>query len=365
MKKRLSLLSVLLVFTLAAAGCGKGEDGTKTAKSTTESTSTESTSSEEEKKSSRDADYKVVYRINKKTKEKTVIASGYDLKIDTVGDTLVNVKNSNGDYYAQQNITDNDEVDIEKLGKGDLELIVRINGSIIATGENLFVQTTSDTLVNVKDEEGSYIAQKSIDREDIVSIEIEGEGSDEDETESSSSSAEKSETKSSSSSSKSSSKASSSSKDTLELYDGDYVGGDSYLPAGRYDLEFTGSGYNDIHDDEDLWENNNGGGEKIHGITIVKGTSYSISGEITLKKSQAPENVNGTYSLYAGDYIGGEDLPAGTYDLEFTGKKYNDIHDDEDLWENNNGGDERYHGIVIQEGVTYHIQGELNLTLLQ
>lgn len=361
MKKGLSVLSLLLIFTLAAAGCGNGEDSGKTAKSTAESTSTESTSSEEESEPTREADYKVVYRIDKDTKKKTVIASGYDLKIETVGDTLVNVKNSEGTYYAQQNITEKEEVDIEKLGKGDLELIVRINDSIIATGENLLIMTTSDTLVNVKDEDGSYLAQKSIERGDVVSIHIDGEDSSDSDTKSSSSSSSKSDTKTSSSSSKSSS----ASKDTLHLYDGDYVGGDSYLPAGRYDLEFTGSGYNDIHDDEDLWENNNGGGEKIHGITIVKGTSYSISGEITLKKSQPPQNVDGTYSLYAGEYIGGEDLPAGTYDLEFTGKKYNDIHDDEDLWENNNGGDERYHGIIIQEGVTYYIDGELNLTLLQ
>ncbi|MGC6768656.1 hypothetical protein [Enterococcus sp. LJL51] len=192
----------------------------------------------------------------------------------------------------------------------------------------------------------------------------EDEDEEDEDFEESSSSSEKS-YKSTKESSSENTKSSESTNGDLELFDGEYKGGDSYLPTGRYNLEFVGKGYNSISNDDGFWENNNGGGEKIHGIEIEKGLTYSISGDVKLTKTKKIESSDGVYALYGGKYIGGEDLPTGTYDLSFIGSGYNSFSDENGFWENNNGGDERYHGVVIEQGEIYTLEGELELTLLQ
>lgn len=152
------------------------EDSSTEPEKESESVSTESSSSSKKNSAKTDnSDYIVYYMKNPANEEKSVIAAGYGLKIGSQSNAYVDVKNPKGSYFAQITDLPSDyQISKESFGKGDKTMVVYRNGSIIAEGDNLNVNTTGRTYIDVKSPEGSYLSQiTDLSDKDVITIEVE------------------------------------------------------------------------------------------------------------------------------------------------------------------------------------------------
>lgn len=141
-----------------------------------ESTSKEKSSSKEKstKSSALTDEYIAYYMQREGSSEKSVIASGYGLKLNTQGTNYVDVQNNEGDYFAQiTELPKEAKITKESFGKGEKNISVYRNGSLIAEGKDLDINTQGTNYIDVKSPEEEYLSQiTDLNETDIITIEV-------------------------------------------------------------------------------------------------------------------------------------------------------------------------------------------------
>lgn len=141
-----------------------------------ESNSKEESSSKEESKTNPNLnkEYIVYYLQREGNPEKSVLAAGYDLKLNTSGTKYIDVQDNEGNYLAQ--ITDlpkGSKVTNQSYGKGEKNISVYRNGSLIASGADAYISTSGTNYIDIKDNDGNYLGQATdLKESDIITIDV-------------------------------------------------------------------------------------------------------------------------------------------------------------------------------------------------
>lgn len=117
--------------------------------------------------------YTVVYLENSDNSDKIVVAGGFDIKVN-MSNNLVDVHDDDDNYLAQFNLPSGKKIDTQNFGKGDKQITVKQNDSVIATGKDLIVTTVGRTLIEVHDKtaDGDYEAQNEMKDSDVISVDV-------------------------------------------------------------------------------------------------------------------------------------------------------------------------------------------------